>query len=147
MGIATAILLGAILLWIATVPQPNVLLQIVFLVAALWVLWGGYRMHVATSEQIILTRKALLSASGEVLARVDNVARVNRGVFAFKPSNGFLVRLKTPEGPAAWRPGLWWRRGTYLGVGGVVPGGQSRAMAEILTALTLGMLPDASDEA
>ena len=144
MGILSAVLLGTVLAWLASFPQPSILWQFAFLAAAVWVLWGAYRMYEATSERILLTREALVTGSGEVLARVENVAKVDRGVFAFKPSNGFLVRLKEPEGPSAWRPGLWWRRGTFLGVGGVVPGGQSRAMAEILTAITLDMLPDRS---
>ena len=144
MGILSAVLLGMVLVWLASFPQPNFLWQLAFLAGAIWVLWGAYRMYQATSEHILLTREALVTGSGEVLARVENVAKVDRGVFAFKPSNGFLVRLKEPEGPATWRPGLWWRRGTFLGVGGVVPGGQSRAMAEILTAIILDMMPEGS---
>jgi hypothetical protein len=57
---------------------------------------------------------------------------VERGAFAFKPSNGFLVRLDKPLG-RGWAPGLWWRLGRLLGVGGVTSASQSKAMAEILS--------------
>lgn len=140
-GIASMALLGAILIWVAAVPQPALFWQIAFMIGGLGAIVGAYRMYVVTDDTVILTRDVLATTSGDVLAQVSNVRGVERGAFAFKPSNGFLVRLKQADGAPAWRPGLWWRRGTFLGIGGVVPGGQSRAMAEILTALILDMLP------
>jgi hypothetical protein len=41
-----------------------------------------------------------------VLARIDEIASLDRGTFAFKPSNGFLLRLSR-KGTRVWRPGLW----------------------------------------
>ena len=38
----------------------------------------------------------------------------------------------TAKGPAAWQPGLWWRLGNRIGVGGMTPGSQAKAMAEII---------------
>lgn len=138
--------LGCLLIWVAAVPQPALLWQVAFLAGGLAALLGSYRMYQATDDTVVLTKETLSSGSGEIIARVENVRAVERGAFAFKPSNGFLVRLKTPDGAPAWRPGLWWRRGTFVGIGGVVPGGQSRAMAEVMTALTLGLLPEQSSE-
>lgn len=140
-GIVTMACLGGLLVWVAAVSQPSLFWQVAFLAGGLAAGLGAVRMHRATNDKIILTREALLSESGEFVARVANIRQVERGAFALKPSNGFLIRLKEPEGGGAWKPGLWWRRGTFVGVGGVVPGGQSRAMAEILTALILDMLP------
>lgn len=94
----------------------------------------------ASADSIVLTRQGLRTGSGRVLARIENVERVERGVLAFKPSNGFLVRLKKAEG-RGWAPGLWWMRGRSLGVGGVIGPGQARAMAELLAALREGVLP------
>ena len=68
------------------------------------------------------------------VAAWDDIARVERGAFALRPSNGFLLHLHAP-GPRAWAPGLWWRLGRRLGVGGVTAAGQSKGMAEILTAM------------
>ena len=92
------------------------------------------RLRYFTSDTIELTREVIRTRSGRHLAHVSNVKAVERGAFAFKPSNGFLVRLHEREG-RGWAPGLWWQRGRLLGVGGVIAGGQSRAMAEILSAL------------
>jgi len=65
---------------------------------------------------------------------VADIERVDRGVFAFKPSNGFLVRTREPSA-RAWRPGLWWRFGRRIGVGGVTSANQTKAMSEILAAM------------
>ena len=102
---------------------------------------GAEAMRRASAEGLELTRQVLRTESGRVLTEVSNVRTVERGAFAFKPSNGFLVRLYAPSG-RGWAPGLWWQRGTWLGVGGAVPGGQARAMAEVLTALRKGEFPE-----
>lgn len=141
-GILTMASLGGLLIWVAAVAQPTLFWQVAFLAGGLAAVLGAVRMHRATSDRILLTREVLVTGAGEFVASVANVRQVERGAFAFKPSNGFLIRLKEPDGDGAWRPGLWWRRGTFVGIGGVVPGGQSRAMAEVLTALILDMLPE-----
>jgi len=95
----------------------------------------------STMQEIELTRTEIRTSDGRVLTELDNVIKVEKGAFAFKPSNGFLVRLKTPSG-RGWAPGIWWQGGTYLGIGGVVSAGQSKAMAEILAAIIAGLWPD-----
>ena len=45
-----------------------------------------------------------------------------------------MLKTRTP-GPRVWRPGIWWRIGRRVGIGGVMPGHQTKAMAEILAAL------------
>lgn len=102
------------------------------------------RLRIATDDSIVLTRTELRTGKGHLLTPVSNVKGVERGALAFKPSNGFLVRLHEPQGKG-WAPGLYWQRGRLLGIGGVIPGGQSRAMAEILAALIQGVLPERDD--
>ncbi|MXQ07999.1 hypothetical protein GQ651_09090 [Alphaproteobacteria bacterium GH1-50] len=135
-GIGMLVCLGLLLIWTAFAAVGAVVWQGVFLICGVLALWGADAMRRATSAVIELTKTELRTDAGAVLARIEDVEGVERGAFAFKPSQGFLVRLKTP-GPRGWAPGLWWRAGTFLGIGGVVSGGQSKAMAEILTALIL----------
>lgn len=141
LGVASTGGLAAILLWIVISGRPSLVHQIPFLAGALAALWMANRLRRAGQDRIVLTSRCLKTESGRVLTQVDNVRSVERGAFSFKPPNGFLVRLNEPSG-RGWVPGLWWQRGRVIGVGGVVSGGQSRAMAETLTALTLGVLPD-----
>lgn len=140
MGIISIAAVGVLLL--SLVFEADGFMRLVFLALGLACFYCADRLRVATRESIELTRTELRTGSGRRLARVDNVAGVERGAFAFKPSHGFLVKLKEPEG-RGWAPGLFWQRGRLLGVGGVIGAGETRAMAEILTALTLGELPDA----
>ncbi|MCZ6663693.1 MAG: hypothetical protein O7B81_00130 [Gammaproteobacteria bacterium] len=54
-----------------------------------------------------------------------------------KPTNGFVVRARNSM-PAAWTPGIWWRLGRRIGVGGLTGGGEGEAMAELLDELSRG---------
>ena len=99
-------------------------------------LTGAEAMRRATQYALILTDRALLEVDadgqpGRVLATLDGIAAVERGTFAMKPSNGFLLRLEQPAG-RVWAPGLWWRMGRRIGVGGVLSAPQTKAMAQII---------------
>ena len=83
----------------------------------------------STGRVIELTATELRDSTGVLLARVEDIESMDRGVFAFKPSNGFLLKTKKP-GKRAWQPGLWWRIGNRVGVGGVTSAAQAKFMAE-----------------
>ena len=108
----------------------------VFVLLGCGALWGANTLRLSTMDALILTREGLFTASGKALVPVENIAKVERGVFAFKPSNGFLVRLKEP-GEKSWALGLYWLSGRRLGVGGTLSGGQTRAMADLMSAMII----------
>lgn len=112
-----------------------------FALIGLGAFWAATAIWRATDERLILTRDDLQTEGGEVIVEVSDILSVDRGAFAFKPSHGFLLTTKT-AGPRRWAPGLWWRVGRRVGVGGTLPGGEARAMAELLTALMNGVLPE-----
>lgn len=99
-------------------------------VGAAWLAVGLWQ---ASGRAIELTEAGLRDSDGRWLARIDQIASVDRSTFAFKPSNGFVVQLTEPL-EAAWAPGLWWRLGRRVGVGGVTSPGMGRLMADILAA-------------
>jgi len=137
-GVGSVLVLGVTAICVALLRPPSNPGWIVFLLAlGLGALWLTDRMRKATSHRLELTREALRSSTGEVLVNVADVEAIERGAFAFKPSNGFTLVLKNnaQTGPKRWEPGLWWRLGRRVGVGGVTPGHQAKAMAEILSAL------------
>lgn len=132
MGVATLVGLGAMLLYLSVVQPPAGLGWRAFLlVFGVLSLVLGLRMHAATALHLELTAEALRDSTGTVLARMDQIEGIDRGVFAFKPSNGFLLRLSSQQ-PRRWAPGLWWRLGRRVGVGGVTPGHQTKFMAEAI---------------
>ena len=141
LGVGCAAGLGIILLWIVFAGRPTMAYQVSFLLVGGLSLFLADRIRRAGRHSIVLTNKKLKTESGHVLTTIDNVRVVERGAFTLKPPNGFLVRLHEPSGKG-WVPGLWWQRGRALGVGGVVPAGKSRAMAEAITMLKMGELPE-----
>jgi hypothetical protein len=100
-------------------------------------LWLSRRLSLATRTRIELTAEGLRDGTGQVVAPIERIVAVERGAFALKPSNGFAVRLSGPAS-AAWQPGLWWRVGRRVGVGGVTPSAAGRLMADALATLLQG---------
>lgn len=134
MGVAMLAGVGIIVIYVAFRSPPQLVWQVFLIVTGVLALWMAEKMRRATEHSIELTRDELRSTEGITLVRVEDVAAVERGAFAFKPSNGFMIKTHNP-GLRMWRPGLWWRLGRRVGVGGVTPGAQSKAMSEILAAI------------
>jgi len=135
MAAAALGLLGVLLLWVTATHPPAGLAFLAITVVigggSLWMAWALCRASGAVLE---LTRSDLRETGGRVLARIDNIARVDRGFFAFKPAAGFRLTLKEPM-EAAYAPGLWWRRRRMLMVGGVTSRAQTKAVADLITIL------------
>jgi hypothetical protein len=106
--------------------------QLFLLVVGAAALWAAVRLWQSTAQGLELTTRELREiGSGRVLAPVADILAVDRGPFAFKPTAGFALRLRS-RAPGAWAPGLWWRIGGRVGVGGVTHRHEARMMAEIL---------------
>lgn len=134
LGLAVLIALGLLLIYLALLRPPALGWQVFVLLLGLAALWAAERLRRATALAVRLTREGLFCSDGERIAAFDEIEAVDRGAFAFKPSNGFILRLRAPA-PARWQPGLWWRLGRRVGVGGVTPGAQAKVMADILASL------------
>ncbi|MEO0703698.1 MAG: hypothetical protein AAFY80_16300 [Pseudomonadota bacterium] len=135
LGIAIQGALGLLVISVGlALPNDHMLTKFAILAAGGFMAFGALQLYRATEHYIELTRTELRDSAGHVLAAVDNIAGIDRGAFAFKPSQGFLVRLNDAQ-PRHWAPGLWWRMGRFVGVGGVTPAGEGKFMAEMLAAL------------
>lgn len=122
--------LGAVTLWIAVAQPPGHVLAVVMLVAfGAACIWLADILRRATRGGLVLTEAGLFDASGQLIAAAEQMVDVSRGAFAFKPSNGFLLTLDRRD-RLRWAPGLWWRIGRRIGVGGVISGAEGRFMAE-----------------
>lgn len=134
LGIVSLGLLGVLLIYIALSQPPALGWQVFLIVVGAASLWCMEAMRRATASAVELTPKVLRDADGTVIAKVADIQGMDRGFFAFKPSNGFLLKTATP-GPRMWRPGLWWRTGRRIGIGGMTPGSQTKFMSEVLAAM------------
>ena len=132
--LATGVLVAtaALMLWVLVASPPGDLGWAVFLaVFAALLLWLAVKLWQATERALELREEGLFDSDGRCLASMENIVSVDRGVFAFKPSGGFIVSLKQARG-RGWAPGLWWQFGRRVGVGGVTPASQGKVMAEVL---------------
>jgi len=126
--------LGLLLLYIAATNPPSFVYAIFLVGCGAACLYGGYRMWEVTGRVIELTEEELRLSDGTLICRTEDIQKIDRSLFAFKPSNGFLVTTKVGY-PFKWAPGLWWRFGKRIGIGGVTPGAQGKIMADTLAAL------------
>ena len=126
--------LGALLFYVAIARPPSFVWLVFLLALGGAVLAVAEAMRRATRRELILTQQSLSDDQGRVLALMSEVETVDRGAFAMKPSNGFTLVTKT-RGARAWQPGLWWRSGRRIGVGGVTASGPAKFMAERIAML------------
>ncbi len=104
---------------------------IMLFVLGLGSLYLAERLRRASALTLEFTTSEVRDSSGRVLCALADIEKVERGAFALKPSNGFSIILKS-KAPFGWAPGLWWRMGDRIGVGGVVSAGQAKAFAEAI---------------
>ena len=131
LGVLSMAFLGGLLIWVAFARPPALGWQAFLLLLGLGSLWLARRMYHATALILELTDHEIRDSSGARLVTVADIVQIDRGFFAFKPSNGLLLYASAPS-KAVWQPGLWWRMGKRIGIGGMTPGHQSKAMAEII---------------
>ncbi|MCB2093371.1 MAG: hypothetical protein KDE11_03095 [Rhodobacteraceae bacterium] len=136
-AVATLAFVGILLITIAFIRSPADFSSAVFLLSAGVLALGlGVVFHRVSRCGLVLSEEELRDTSGRLLAKVADIRRVERGFLAFRPSNGFSLHL-TVAGTRAWVPGLWWRFGRRIGVGGIISGAEGRAMADLIAALVL----------
>ncbi|NNE53560.1 MAG: hypothetical protein HKN30_14300 [Sulfitobacter sp.] len=134
LGIVSLGLLGLLLIYIAFVQPPTLLWQVFLIVLGAAAVWMADAMRRATGSAIELTPLCLRDRDGTVIALVEDIESMDRGFFAFKPSNGFLLKTRKAD-TRQWRPGLWWRIGRRIGIGGMTPGSQTKFMSEVIATM------------
>jgi len=134
-GLLMLTVLGGLLVYVALATPPASILWRAFLLGlGGLVLWLAEKMRRATMVGVVLTAEGLLTTDGQLLVPVEQMVGVVRGSFSLKPSNGFSVLTKDRQA-RGWAPGLWWRFGKRVGVGGVTAASQAKFMSEVLAAM------------
>lgn len=132
LAVSILAILGGLLIYLAlSRPPASILWQIFLLVAGALALFLADLVRQATALSIEFSNGRMVDSSGREICTLDEIASIERGAFAFKPSNGFLIHLRTRK-PRHWAPGLWWRIGRRVGVGGVTPVSQTKFMSEMI---------------
>lgn len=134
LGLVSLGLLGFALIYLSFAQPPSLIWQIFLIVVGAAALWLADAMRKATASAIELTPLCLRDRDGTIIAMIEDIQGMDRGFFAFKPSNGFLLKTRS-SAPRIWRPGLWWRVGRRIGIGGMTPGHQTKFMSEIISGI------------
>lgn len=134
-GVAVLVLLGALVLYLAIDRPPENPFWLLFLIGVtVTSFYMAMRFWSAGSMVLELREQGLFLGDGTRLCAIEDIRSVERGAFAFKPSNGFLIRLKD-RAQSAWVPGLYWRYRRLIGVGGITPAAQGKLMADMIAAM------------
>lgn len=131
LGIGMLSFLSVLVIYVAIVSPPSLGWQLFLVALGAGALTIANAMRKSTRQTLELTREELRDDTGTVLVRIEDVVSIDRGAFAFKPSNGFLLRLNKRH-TRDWRPGLWWRSASRIGVGGMTPMRSTKYMAEVI---------------
>jgi hypothetical protein len=136
-GVGSISLLGLLLLYVLLVsPPPGLGWPVLMVVMMAVCYWQAWRMHIAGQRRIQLYEDGLYLDTGEQLAALDQIESIDRSIFTFKPSGGFVLVMREKQN--RWTmPGLFWITGRRIGIGGTVPGYQARGMADLIEAMLM----------
>ena len=134
LGVGMVATVGSMVIYVALATPPELGWQVFLIAMGVASFWLAQRMWLATQDAIELTRAELRTSSGQVICAIKDIEAVDRGIFAFKPSNGFLLKTRKAS-ERSWAPGLWWRLGRRVGIGGMTSAAETKFMSEILSAL------------
>lgn len=135
LGISMQVAMAGFLIWLALeLPREVMAQRIGMLLFAALLIYGAYLTWRATATGIMLTASGLRDGSGRVLAEMVNIRDVSRGALSMRPSQGFSVLLHDRMS-VAWVPGLWWRFGKRVGIGGLTQPALAKHMAETISGM------------
>lgn len=130
----TAGLLGILLVQVGLdAPAGGFVLRLFFVLGGLALIGAAIRVWQLTSVDLVLTTEDLRQSDGRVICLLQDIAKVERGLAALRPATGFGLDLRRAY-PLGWVPGLWWRHGTRVGVGGMTTRATAKALAEVIEA-------------
>ena len=137
LALLVMLLLGFLLVYLAITTDASFFHKVFLVIVAAAVLWMARAMQRGTKGHIELRETGLFFENGQCLTLINEITRIDRGVFAFKPSNGFVVSLNQKT-QGAWVPGLYWKFSTKIGIGGITTPSDAKFMADTSAVLIAG---------
>lgn len=123
-----AVLVGIVILQ-GAITSPQSLIIVLLIAAAFG--WSAYRMWNVPIAGIEFDGSELRTQDGVVIAKLQDIVSVQTGIFALRPSNGFMMVMKDSE-RVPTRPGIYWRQGRHIGVGGLLQAAEAKAIGRAL---------------
>ena len=134
-GVSVQVIMAVFLLFtVAMFPSPFASWSLFLTAFGFALLWFAWRFWNATSTYLVLTGDGLFDSAGRHFCALNEIDKVDRGFFAFRPSGGFTLKLKVPA-KRGWAPGLWWAFGKSIGIGGATSRQAGKQMADIISVM------------
>ena len=133
LGSALLVTLGFTLLYSIhkKTAEENIILDLIFLSVALTLIYYGWRIIKAKQTGVKLTKLGIYDLNNTLLYRTSDIKYLDRGIFAIKPANGFIIHLNKPLA-FHWHPGLFWCIRKRLAIGGLLSKQECKAFADLL---------------
>ena len=124
--------IGAVVLWMAaTYPAPSAAILVGLVGLAVLCFAAAAYVWRVSAVRLELTEHELRDTAGRQLFALADVDQIEKGMLAWKPAGGFAVVLKSRKG-RIWVPGVWWRLGRRVMIGGATNSGEAKAMADLM---------------
>lgn len=104
-ALASLVIVSGLLFSVALDQDSSPVLKLGGALFGLLSLWTGVHLFRATQYRVELREDGLWDSSGIRIVSLKDVAGIERGMLAFKPSNGFLMRTRV-QSERAWRRGF-----------------------------------------
>lgn len=124
-----AVMAGIAFLLLRAARDQGLVMQALMIAIALGAVALALAIWRGRSDSLEWTDAGLIDAAGQVVAARDRILKIDRNPLSLKPSNGFTLQMTDPQ-PRAWRPGLYWRVGQRVGVGGLTSPVAAKALAD-----------------
>ena len=80
----------------------------------------------------LINQSGLFNLDGSIVCEIGDIERIDVSPYTFKSANGFIVILKTKSSFKSI-PGLYWRLGKRLSIGGLVSKNESKFLSHTLS--------------
>lgn len=105
--------------------------NIFFFCIGLGIIFFCFRIYQRRDKGFLITPKAILEKTGDVICSFDEIDKIDTSPFSFKATNGFVVQLKNRT-DFDFSVGLWWKYNKRLSIGGMVSKNESKYLSIVL---------------
>ena len=95
------------------------------------VLWFRRFLKRFSKVGFLINQSGLFNLDGSIICEIGDIEKIDVSPYTFKSANGFIVILKTKTSFKSI-PGLYWRLGKRLSIGGLVSKTESKFLSQAL---------------
>ncbi len=135
LGLTIFSLLIFLIFALSNLDQQLSMIDLVLLpIVILQVVWLRKFLNHYSKIGFLINKVGLFDLNENIICKIDDIKRIDASPYTFKSANGFLILLDTKSSFKSI-PGLYWRYGHRISIGGLVSKHESKYLAGILSDL------------